>query len=228
MRRVVAEDIWQVHYEGFPDDLDEIVDVARVRALYAPGKRLSPQVFAGLVVAASAVGVSVGAFALGIPDLAPESAPVEVSDRGPIAPTGEPLPPGLRVPSGTPLEVRWNDSYYRAVAREHFGDGSVSVHYVGWSDEFDSEVEAADVRLSQAAIEASRGPVPGRGAPVGPDSAVYEGDVLEVAWRDAHYRAVVLLAHPDGRLRVHYAGWDDEFDEDIPRERARRILATGN
>lgn len=225
VRRVVAEDIWQVHYEGFPDELDEIVDVARVRALYAPGRRLSPRVFAGLVLAATALGVGVGAWALGIPELAPESAPVAMGERGPITPTGVPLPPGLRVPPGTELEVQWNDSFYRAVSKVHFGDGSLSVHYVGWADTFDGEVEEADVRISEAAILASRGPVSASGAPVGADSPVYEGDVLEVAWRDGFYRAVVLTAHPDGRLRVHYSGWEDEHDEDIPRERARRVLA---
>ena len=225
VRRVVAEDIWQVHYEGWSDELDEIVDVARVRALYTPARPITPRLFAGLVVTATAVGVGVGAWALGIPDLAPESAPVEMSARGPITPTGVLLPPGLRVPPGTELEVQWNESFYRAVSKVHYGDGSMSVHYVGWSDAFDGEVDEADVRISEAAIRASRGPVEGSGAPVGPDSPVYEGDVLEVAWRDGHYRAVVVAAHPDGRLRVHYAGWEDELDEDIPRERARRVLA---
>jgi len=225
VKRVVAEDIWQVHYEGWSDELDEIVDVARVRALYVPGRRLSPTVFAGLVVAASAVGVTVGAWALGIPDLAPESARMESSERGPITPSGEPLPPGLRLPPGTPLEVQWNDSFYRAVSKVHYGDGSLSVHYEGWSDAFDGEVDEADVRISEAAIHAARGPVTGSGAPVTPDSPVYEGDVLEVAWREGYYRAVVLETHPDGRLRVHYAGWEAEHDEDIPRERARRVLA---
>jgi hypothetical protein len=178
-----------------------------------------------MVVAATALGVGVAVWALDIPELAAESAHVDVGAHGPITPTGEPLPAGLRVPPGTELEVQWNESFYRAVSRVHFGDGSIRVHYTGWSEALDGEVDEADVRISEAAIRASRGPVEGRGPLVGPNSPVYEGDVLEVSWREGYYRAVVLATLPDGRLRVHYAGWEDELDEDIPRERARRVLA---
>ncbi|MCB9630183.1 MAG: hypothetical protein H6725_22640 [Sandaracinaceae bacterium] len=225
VERVVAEDIWQVHYEGWPAERDEIVNVARVRARVAAGRPLSPRVFGALVTLASVVGVGVGAWALGVPDVVPERVPTTVTDRGPITPTGLPVPTGLRIPPGTPLEVQWNDSFYRAVTKVHYGDGSLSVHYVGWSDAFDGEVDEADARISEAAIATARGPVEGSGAPVMVDSPVYSGDVLEVAWRDGFYRAVVLETYPDGRLRVHYAGWGDDLDEDIPRERARRVLA---
>jgi hypothetical protein len=225
VQRVVAEDIWQVHYEGWPGELDEIVDVARVRPRGAVSKPLSPRVFAGLVVAATAVGVGVGAWALGVPDVLPAGDPVQVADRGPITPTGLPVPTGLRIPPGTELEVQWNDSFYRAVCKVHYGDGSLSVHYVGWSEAFDGEVDEADARISQAAIDAARGPVEGSGAPVTADSPVYAGDVLEVLWRGGYHRAVVMETHADGRLNVHYAGWGDDLDEDVPRERARRVLA---
>ncbi|MCA9579507.1 MAG: hypothetical protein R3B40_20100 [Polyangiales bacterium] len=225
VQRVVAEDIWQVRYDGWPAELDEIVNVARVRARRATNKALSPKLFAGLVMAASAVGVGMGAWGLGVPEVVPAGESSPLSERGPITPTGLPVPTGLRIPPGTELEVQWNESFYRAVCKTHYGDGSLAVHYVGWSEAFDSEVDEADVRISEAAIRASRGPVDAHGAPVTEASPVYPGDVLDVLWRDAYHRAVVLEVHPDGQLRVHYAGWEDELDEDIPRERARRVLA---
>ena len=164
-------------------------------------------------------------------DPAPGSSPEQLdaeAARGPITPTGQALPEGLFVPTGTPLEVQWNQSFYRATNKTQYGDGTLAVHYEGWSDSFDEIVEPERVRLSEQAIVAARGPVEGSGPTLDAESPVYAGDVIEVRWRDAYYRAVVRATHPDGRLRVHYAGWPEAWDEDVPRERARRVLSAGD
>lgn len=49
------------------------------------------------------------------------------------------------------------------------------------------------------------------------------GDAVEVEWQGGWYRATVLAAGND-RLRVHYNGFDDSWEEDIAPSRVRPAL----
>ena len=232
IKRVVAEDVWEVHYEGWSEKWDEVLDVTRVRARGgalpgAGGSRRGVGLYLLLGLAAIVVGVFIATtWALGSMG-APAEDQESVTRRGPIRPTGIAMPDGLRLSPGMAVEVEWNESFYRGTVLEDFGNGSLRVHYVGWSDSFDEPVDVERVRIGQETLLAARGPVPASalGAPLDADSAVFPGDVILVEWREDHYRAVIDRVHEDGRLRVHYAGWEESWDEDIPRSRGRRETA---
>jgi hypothetical protein len=55
-----------------------------------------------------------------------------------------------------------------------------------------------------------------------PDADLPVGLPVHVEWRGSWYRAEIVSAPPYGATcRVHYTGWDVEWDEDVPRERVR-------
>jgi hypothetical protein len=44
---------------------------------------------------------------------------------------------------------------------------------------------------------------------------------LEAQWGNRWYTATVVETLPDGRIKVHYEGWSNAFDEAVPRSRLR-------
>ena len=47
------------------------------------------------------------------------------------------------------------------------------------------------------------------------------GQAVSVYWGSRWYDATVLTAQPDGRVRIHYDGWADSWDEDVTLDRVR-------
>jgi hypothetical protein len=45
------------------------------------------------------------------------------------------------------------------------------------------------------------------------------GQPVQVEWNGSWYEGRIRAVHPDGRVRVHYEGWEDSYDEDVGRER---------
>jgi hypothetical protein len=60
------------------------------------------------------------------------------------------------------------------------------------------------------------------GAPVGAGDALAPGDKVLVEWGGAWHQGEVLEALPDGTVKIHYVGWDANWDEAVPRSRLRR------
>jgi len=48
------------------------------------------------------------------------------------------------------------------------------------------------------------------------------GDQVEVEWAGSWYKASVLQILTNGRVKVHYIGWSDSWDEVVPLNRVRR------
>jgi hypothetical protein len=67
------------------------------------------------------------------------------------------------------------------------------------------------------------GPAPVRrvGGPVTAETALAPGAKVMAQWGNNWWEAEVLAVQPDGRVKVHYTGWDASFDEVVPRERLR-------
>src|SRR6266404_5990304 len=57
--------------------------------------------------------------------------------------------------------------------------------------------------------------------PAAEDAAYKVGDVVEVEWHGFWFAADVLVVQKN-KLRVHYRGWADHWDEAVPLSRARR------
>lgn len=47
------------------------------------------------------------------------------------------------------------------------------------------------------------------------------GSKIEVEWHGRYYPATVLATTPDGKTRIHYDGYGDEWDEDVGEDRIR-------
>lgn len=55
--------------------------------------------------------------------------------------------------------------------------------------------------------------------PVTASTELVVGQSVAVEWKGKWYRGQVLALRGDGTVRVHYVGWDDKWDEDVPRTR---------
>ncbi|MCB9656260.1 MAG: hypothetical protein H6726_01320 [Sandaracinaceae bacterium] len=142
---------------------------------------------------------------------------------------------------GQAVQVEWRGSWYAATILGQQPDGMYRIHYDGWSDEWDESVDTTRIRLPQASDEGTDLPEvfvqhpgaegadgnmgssddPGGWTPT-PDTDLPVGLAVHVEWRGRWYRAEILEAPPYGETcRVHYPGWSDEWDEEVPRTRIR-------
>jgi hypothetical protein len=64
---------------------------------------------------------------------------------------------------------------------------------------------------------------PPPGLPLSDNDAVAVSDELLCEWAGEWQPVQVLQILPDGRLKIHWIGWSDGFDEVVPRSRLRRI-----
>lgn len=149
---------------------------------------------------------------------------------------------GTAVTAQTPLavgnivQVLWNGVHYQAQVLALNGDGTVRVHYVGWSNNWDENV-ARDrlkvgpiVALTNApapAPQAAAAPPPnaqpavGTGTAIDANTPLAAGQAIIVEWSGRWYPGSVIRTNPDGTVRIHYVGWADSWDEDAPRARIR-------
>jgi len=116
------------------------------------------------------------------------------------------------------LEVRSEGDWYKARVVDA-RNGSYRVHYFGYEDADDEWVSRRQFRAASAADIArdTRGAVNGRR-----ESTEYRsGTNVEVNWHGKWYAAKILEAK-DGRHLVHYAGYDESWDEWVSNNRIRR------
>jgi len=59
------------------------------------------------------------------------------------------------------------------------------------------------------------------GRPVEPDTAITPGTRLLAEWTGKWLAVDVLEVKPDGKIRIHWVGWADQFNEDVDRSRLR-------
>ena len=116
------------------------------------------------------------------------------------------------------LEVRSEGDWYKARVIDA-RDGTYRVHYFGFEDSDDEWVTRRQFRVpnSSSIASDSRGGVNGQR-----QSTEYRiGANVEVNWHGKWYAAKIIDAK-EARYRVHYAGYDDSWDEWIPNQRIRR------
>lgn len=77
---------------------------------------------------------------------------------------------------------------------------------------FDQYVEAAKTANEM-------GPVQPSGNPVSPKTQLKAGDRVLVEWNDSWWKGQVLKVLQDGNVKIHYVGWDAQWDEIAPRTR---------
>jgi len=201
---VLGADQWQIHYEGWSSDWDEAVGPDRIRARGQTPVRSGCRKMALVVGALIALSMGCAIYWVFTAEMPP-----------PQEPTGRRLEPGLQLGVGQPVQVEWNGSWYAATIRAVHPNGRLRVHYEGWSDSSDEDVERDRV----LALPGGDQEVLPSGSPVRADTPLVAGQPVQIEWLGSWYTGSILAVHPDGRVRVHYVGWADTYDEDLDRAR---------
>jgi hypothetical protein len=76
-----------------------------------------------------------------------------------------------------------------------------------------------DQHLEAAQAAETRGPVQPSGKRVSPDTVLKVGERVLVEWNGSWWNGQILELFPDGSVKIHYSGWDAEWDEVVPRTR---------
>ena len=100
--------------------------------------------------------------------------------------------------AGDEVDVLWKGAWFRASVQQA-GDGKVLVHYKGWDSSFDEWVTPERIRE----------PLP-----------LKPGTALEVEWKGKWFKAVIVEAG-DGKYKIHYDGYGDNWDEWVTFRRMR-------
>lgn len=75
------------------------------------------------------------------------------------------------------------------------------------------------VKIATAYAAPSPGPIVSSGIAVTATTELTVRQKVQVKWGDEWWAGEVLRVQPNGRVRIHYLGWDSDWDEDVPRSR---------
>jgi hypothetical protein len=134
--------------------------------------------------------------------------PSRLAPREGAAPRREASPKALVV--GQAVDVLYNTVWYPATVLS-VGPASARIHYTEYSDSWDEDVGWDRLRVPVASEGAD---ADAWRAGLGP------GSELEVRWGGTWYDGRVVLLGSEGP-RVHYDGYGDSWDEDVPWDRVR-------
>lgn len=143
---------------------------------------------------------------------------------------------------GQHVQVEWRGSWYAATIVAVLDGGQYHIHYDGWGDEWDEAVDALRIRTEgeviappteliqpdsfvdeggQSVENTGTQQDPGGYTPTA-DQPLPAGQRVHVEWRGSWYLADVVDApYGSSEVRVHYIGWDAEWDENVTRDRIR-------
>lgn len=148
---------------------------------------------------------------------------------------------------GQSVQVEWRGNWYAATIVAVLEGGQYHIHYDGWGDEWDEAVDALRIRtegevipppselITPQVFEDQTGEaIENVGTPDDPggytptaDAPLPAGLRVHVEWRGNWFIAEIVDApYGSNTVRVHYVGWDAEWDEDVPRDRVRVDGAT--
>ena len=143
---------------------------------------------------------------------------------------------------GQSVQVEWRGSWYAATIVAVLDGGQYHIHYDGWGDEWDEAVDALRIRTEgeviappteliqpDSFVDESGQSVENTGTQQDPggytptaDQPLPAGQRVHVEWRGSWYLADVVDApYGSSEVRVHYIGWDAEWDENVTRDRIR-------
>lgn len=68
-------------------------------------------------------------------------------------------------------------------------------------------------------VQLRPGPMEPIGNKVTAETQLKPGQAVQIFWKKQWWFGSVLEAQKDGKVKVHYYGWDPKWDEAVPRER---------
>lgn len=150
------------------------------------------------------------------------------------------------VHSGEEVVVEWGGHWWNARVLQEIEGGRFLVHYEGWSDSWDEVVTPNRVRPRSAVPASARS-----SAGTGPRIALIIGALLllgaglaffllspseslepmtlevgqkvKVLWKAKWYDAEILAKESPTQYKIHYTGWDKQWDEVVGTDRIRTL-----
>lgn len=131
---------------------------------------------------------------------------------------------------GDKVLVQWEESspeVYPALVLSVDSPGKYRIHYDGYDPIWDESVLATRIK---GTVHGSpkRPPPPAKvrarlpSAGAAPQSMYKVGDRVKVDWKGSFYPATILAVLGGERYRVHYDGYDSNWDEDVEFSRIQR------
>jgi hypothetical protein len=161
-----------------------------------------------------------------VPPPAPKNSPPATGVASdPPAPDTQTTRDDLKV--GMPVEAHWGSKWWPGRVVQLMPDGQVKFHYDGWNDAHDEVLPRTRLRPVQGGTSSTSGsPTTGTtsgnsAGPVTADTVLQKDQRLQTQWGSKWWDSKVLEVLADGKVKVHYEGWSDGFDEVVPRERLR-------
>ncbi len=139
--RVVSEAAWEITYDGWPSNWDEVVGPDRISALGAepnhPDHSIHLPRHSVSVKKRSLALILVGAVVLLLVVI---GLTLDTKERHQATASAvTPPAPGSLV-TGTRVRVLWKGKWYDATVLYPLADGRLRIHYVGWDESWDEEV----------------------------------------------------------------------------------------
>jgi hypothetical protein len=154
---------------------------------------------------------------------------------------GQPVQPDTELAPGDAVYIEWYGSWYPGEVLALARDGTVKVHYSGWESMFDEQVPRSRLRTGNpgesgeqfGGMAAVGGAMPMPPPPSDPlasllttqpvlaNTAVRKGDRLLVEWFGYWWPGEVVQTLDNGQVKIHYSGWDSNWDEVVARDRLR-------
>ena len=146
----------------------------------------------------------------------------------------KPIGPDQALRVGDQVQAEWQGTWWAAQVVAVNDDGTVRIHYTDWDDSFD-ETLSRDRLMTGAvvpppAVYGSAQMAPGPlcyssldkfflGDPVTDQTPLRPGDKVHVEWNSTWWAGEIVALNPDRSVRIHYSGWESQFDETVPRTR---------
>ncbi|WP_448530495.1 agenet domain-containing protein [Raineya sp.] len=125
------------------------------------------------------------------------------------------IPPGVNMNNvkknwnvGDKAEIYWKGSWYKgSIVAGKNAQGRYKVHYDGYDSNWDEYVDIRRLRPLEGAGEEWQ-----------------VGDQVEILWKGQWYKGSIISGrNSQGKYKVHYDGYDSNWDEYVETNRLRKI-----
>lgn len=123
---------------------------------------------------------------------------------------------------GDHVLVEWEGNVYPAMITKVPGPGRVKVHYDGYDDIWDETIPRSRIKgrvTGPVAVPEPPEKVRRTSVEAAKTNQYKIGDRVKVEWHSHNYPAVVVGVVGRERYRVHFEGYGNEWDINVPRDR---------
>ncbi|HTJ85611.1 MAG TPA: Tudor-knot domain-containing protein [Polyangiaceae bacterium] len=125
---------------------------------------------------------------------------------------------------GDEVMVEWEGKEYPAVILAVNGPTKYKVHYDGYDDAWDEEVQKSRIKGPRTGDEPKPDPpakVKQKALEAAQSNTYRVGDQVRVEWRGKFYPAQIVDVVGKEKYRVHFDGYGTEFDENVGLSRVQ-------